>query len=90
MTFVDNVATLAIENCLLRPLDHLFTSQTINNMEDDEVKQLAAEPLYVLEERDRLCSELAKLQAGLRAFGPFNIHRPSMPPFGESLLTHNH
>ncbi|PLB45800.1 hypothetical protein P170DRAFT_439518 [Aspergillus steynii IBT 23096] len=80
VTFVDNVATLAIENCLLRPLDRLFTSQTINNMEDDEVKHLAAEPSYILEERDRLSGELAKLLAGLRAFGPFNIPRPTMPP----------
>lgn len=82
VTFVDNVATLAIENCLLRPLDQMFTSQTINNMKDEEVQQLAAEPSYILEERERLSGELAKLQAGLRAFGPFNIHPPSMPPFG--------
>ncbi|KAH8423399.1 uncharacterized protein LDX57_001158 [Aspergillus melleus] len=82
VTFVDNVATLAIENCLLRPLDQMLTSQTINNMKDEEVQQLAAEPSYILEERERLSGELAKLQAGLRAFGPFNIHPPSMPPFG--------
>ncbi|KAA8647165.1 uncharacterized protein ATNIH1004_005853 [Aspergillus tanneri] len=81
VTFVDNVATLAIENCLLGPLGSMFTSQTINNMEDKQVQELAREPAFICDERDRLNNELEKLQAGLRTFNPYNIQKPPMPGF---------
>ncbi|KAL4952513.1 P-loop containing nucleoside triphosphate hydrolase protein [Aspergillus filifer] len=71
LTFIDNVATLGIENCLLGPLQHIFTSQVVNDMEDAQIKQLAAEPTYVSEERDRLIKEREKLREGLRTFDMF-------------------
>ncbi|KAL4860694.1 P-loop containing nucleoside triphosphate hydrolase protein [Aspergillus spectabilis] len=77
LTFVDNVATLGVENCLLEPLQRIFTSQVVNNMDDTQIQELAAEPLYVTEERKRLVKELEKLQAGLRTF---NIFRPMVSP----------
>ncbi|KAL2843454.1 P-loop containing nucleoside triphosphate hydrolase protein [Aspergillus pseudodeflectus] len=81
LTFVDNVATLGIENCLLAPLQRIFSSQVVNNMDDAQIRELAAEPLYVTEERNRLSQELEKLQVGLRTF---NIFRPIVPPFTSS------
>ncbi|KAL2784217.1 dynamin family protein [Aspergillus keveii] len=78
LTFVDNVATLGIENCLLGPLQRIFSSQVVNDMDDAQIRELAAEPLYVMEERNRLAQELEKLQVGLRTF---NIFRPIVPPF---------
>ncbi|RAK86367.1 dynamin family protein [Aspergillus costaricaensis CBS 115574] len=57
VTFVDNVATLGIENCLLEPLQRILTSQVINNMHDDQVRELASEPSFTSDERDRLASE---------------------------------
>ncbi|KAL3467097.1 P-loop containing nucleoside triphosphate hydrolase protein [Aspergillus heterothallicus] len=78
LTFVDNVATLGIENCLLGPLQQIFSSQVVNDMDDAQIRELAAEPLYVMEERNRLAQELEKLQVGLRTF---NIFRPIVPPF---------
>ena len=66
VTFVDNVATLGIENCLLDPIQRILTSQVINNMHDDQVRELASEPSFTSDERDRLASEVEKLQAGLR------------------------
>lgn len=82
MTFVDNVATLGIENCLLDPLQRIFTSQVVNNMDDDQIRELAMEPPYIHEERQRLGRELDKLQAGLRALSVFNTQKPSLgnPP----------
>ncbi|KAL2808434.1 P-loop containing nucleoside triphosphate hydrolase protein [Aspergillus granulosus] len=73
ITFINNVATLAIENCLVQPLQRIFTSQVVNNMTDSQIQELAAEPLYVSEERERLGKELKKLRAGLRTF---NAYRP--------------
>ncbi|KAF4176167.1 hypothetical protein CNMCM8694_000084 [Aspergillus lentulus] len=82
VTFVDNVATLGIENCLLDPLQRIFTSQVVNNMDDDQIRELAMEPPYIHEERQRLGRELDKLQAGLRALSVFNTQKPSLgnPP----------
>lgn len=85
ITFVNNVATLAIENCLVQPLQRMITSQVINDMDDKQIQELAAEPSYVSEERERLGKELKRLQAGLRTF---NVYRPmtlpssGMPRFG--------
>ncbi|KAI2846347.1 hypothetical protein CBS147343_7510 [Aspergillus niger] len=87
VTFVDNVATLGIENCLLDPLQRILTSQVINNMDDDQVRELASEPSFISDERGRLASEVEKLQAGLRTLKTFNIQKPSMsgPPSIEKL-----
>ncbi|KAL4994064.1 P-loop containing nucleoside triphosphate hydrolase protein [Aspergillus recurvatus] len=71
LTFVDNVAVLGIENCLLYPLQHIFTGQVVNNMGDSQIQNLAAEPSYVTEERKRLSQELEKLEAGLRTLNLF-------------------
>ncbi|KAL2831878.1 P-loop containing nucleoside triphosphate hydrolase protein [Aspergillus pseudoustus] len=81
LTFVDNVATLGIENCLLGPLQRIFSSQVVNDMDDAQIREIAAEPVYVTEERNRLAQELEKLQVGLKTI---NIFRPIVPPFTSS------
>ncbi|KAJ5312687.1 hypothetical protein N7508_003517 [Penicillium antarcticum] len=80
ITFIDNVATLGIENCLLGPLSSILTSQTINNMDDAQVQDLAAEPSSTVEERDRITRELEMLQAGSRALGKFNTRKVASKP----------
>ncbi|KAJ5899484.1 hypothetical protein N7495_004228 [Penicillium taxi] len=80
ITFVDNVATLGIENCLLGPLGSILTSQTINNMEDKQVQDLAAEPSFIADERAHLTWELEKLQAGSRTLSKFNIRKIAAKP----------
>jgi hypothetical protein len=88
LTFVDNVATLAIENCLLVPLERIFTSQAVNDMDDEQISELAAEPPHIRQERERLSSELEKLQAGMQAFNVFTTDGSSLPPppsFGKSI-----
>ncbi|OKP14329.1 Interferon-induced GTP-binding protein Mx2 [Penicillium subrubescens] len=76
--FIDNVAILAIENCLLRPLEHIFSNQVINDMDDKEIEKLAGESQEVREERDRLSGELKKLEAGMRTLGTFALGRASV------------
>lgn len=78
MIFIDNVAILAIENCLLRPLEHIFSNQVINDMEDKEIEKLAGESQEVQEERDQLSGELKKLEAGMRTLGTFALGRASV------------
>ncbi|OGM43949.1 dynamin family protein [Aspergillus bombycis] len=83
VTFVDNIATLGIENCLLWPLEQIFTSQTVNNMDDQQIRELAEEAPHIQHDRQRLNQELNQLQAGLRTFNFFNteslsFQRPSI------------
>jgi hypothetical protein len=47
-TFIDNVATLAIENCLMAGLANIFSSSKILDMEDDELAKLAGESVKIL------------------------------------------
>lgn len=78
MIFIDNVAILAIENCLLRPLEHIFSNQVINSMDDEEIEKLAGESQEVKEERERLSRELKKLEAGMRTLSSFSADRSSL------------
>ncbi|RAL12548.1 putative dynamin GTPase [Aspergillus homomorphus CBS 101889] len=82
VTFVDNVATLGIENCLLAPLEEIFTTQTISEMSDKEVTEIACEPESYQEDHKRISHELDKLKAGLNAIkswsrNPANSRVPS-------------
>ncbi|OCK79504.1 hypothetical protein K432DRAFT_354779 [Lepidopterella palustris CBS 459.81] len=72
-TFIDNVVILAIENCLVQPLESIFTTQTVNQLHHTVVTQLAAEPTYVQANRNQFKSDLEKLEAGLRTCNSFNI-----------------
>ncbi|KAJ5628948.1 hypothetical protein N7490_011176 [Penicillium lividum] len=82
VTFIDNVTTLGIENCLLDPLSGILTSQTINNMEDKQVQDLAGEASYITEERERLIREQEKLQNSLSVLNQCKIQKIFTPkPF---------
>ncbi|KAJ5751807.1 hypothetical protein N7520_008724 [Penicillium odoratum] len=82
VTFIDNVTTLGIENCLLDPLSGILTSQTINNMEDKQVQDLAGEASYITEERDRLIREQEKLQNSLSVLNKCKIQKKfTLKPF---------
>ncbi|KAJ5994698.1 hypothetical protein N7481_001675 [Penicillium waksmanii] len=75
ISFIDNIAILGIENCLLCPLSGIFTSQTINNMEDKQVKDLAAEESFITEDRERLIREKEMLQNSLNVLAHCKIQR---------------
>lgn len=59
-TFVDNVATLAIENCLLTGLASIFSSDMILDMEDGQLANLAGESEKSLSDR-RYAEEKSRL-----------------------------
>ncbi|QVM12473.1 hypothetical protein D8B26_007100 [Coccidioides posadasii str. Silveira] len=65
-TFIDNVAILVTENCLITPLQTIFTALTVSNMDDQEIRRLAAEPIYVQRNREQFRSELSRLNAALK------------------------
>lgn len=73
VTFVDNIATLAIENCLIRPLGSVFNSQRLSSLSDEQIHNLASESPEIQLERKTLEQELEKLQAGLQALNALKI-----------------
>lgn len=80
MTFVDNVVMLAIENCLLRPMEHIFTSQLVNDMSEERIRYLAVEQPENTEKRARLQGELGKLRRAKRELRALSMDSSSPPP----------
>ncbi|KAJ5975515.1 P-loop containing nucleoside triphosphate hydrolase protein [Penicillium waksmanii] len=77
-TFIDNVAILAIENCLLLPLERIFTSLAVSNMDTKQIRSLADEPAHVQSDRERYTSQLEKLEAGLKTLNILNREESSL------------
>lgn len=62
---IDNVATLAVEACLIQKLPAIFTADTVYGMQDTDVQCLAGESKKVVEERARVMQKLELLQNSL-------------------------
>ncbi|CAI7577529.1 unnamed protein product [Penicillium glandicola] len=83
LIFIDNIANLGIENCLLGPLDGVLTTQTITNMEDSQIEELFAGVNDVVQKsRDHLTRELEKLKIGLHALSEFKVAKKTTPSIG--------
>ncbi|KAL3466260.1 hypothetical protein BJX64DRAFT_274749 [Aspergillus heterothallicus] len=84
--FINNVAILGIENCLLEPLERTLRYQVINDIDDDQIQRIAAEPSHVTEERERLTKDIATLQTGLQVLSVSEPVEPSWasPPVLET------
>lgn len=63
--FVDNVAALVVEACLLAHLSEILSPTSILEMPTDIVTSIAGEPEDSQAERERLTRKLAVLKAGL-------------------------
>ncbi|KAI1460459.1 P-loop containing nucleoside triphosphate hydrolase protein [Annulohypoxylon moriforme] len=70
-TFTDNVIILAVENGLIRALPTIFTSERVNQMEDDELERLASESPEIKVEREELQAEYDALMKGLQICNKF-------------------
>lgn len=76
MTFANNIATLAVENCLIRPLGRLFNDQTVSSLSKEQISNLASETPEAQNRRKCHQQELEKLQAGLHALSQLRIKSP--------------
>ncbi|KAL2799003.1 hypothetical protein BJX66DRAFT_333678 [Aspergillus keveii] len=81
ITFINNVASLGIENCLLGPLQRVLSSQVMIDLSVEQVRELAEGPRHFTEERERLGKELERLKAGQRVL---NKYRPIATPLPTS------
>lgn len=64
-TFIDNVALLAVEECLIAELPGVFNPRKVADMSDDDLARLAAESQEIVSERDEYTRRLNALQMGL-------------------------
>lgn len=64
--FVDDVASLAVEQSLLKQLESIFTTETVFRLSDEEVRRLAGETKATTGERIRWTQKLAGLEEGLK------------------------
>jgi hypothetical protein len=84
-TFIDNIATLAVENCLMAELTNIFPSSKILDMEDHELAILAGESEKILTDR-RYAEEKSRLLK--RSLKTCRLHMSRRPiPHEESQRT---
>ncbi|KAL2210499.1 hypothetical protein CC79DRAFT_1269593 [Sarocladium strictum] len=82
--FVDDMSTLAIEDCLISKLARLFRPTTIRNMDPEEISRLAGESAESTIDRDRLVQQFDTLREGLPILRSFQSRRQTqdiiLPP----------
>lgn len=64
-TVIDNISDLVVEQCLIVKLPFLFTADTVFELQDTDLENLARESDEVADERDRSSQKLRILQDGL-------------------------
>ena len=64
--FVDNIASLAIENCLMKGLNGILSPSRVAEMTDKELERLVAEPEDIQLVRDQTTAKKKELEAGLQ------------------------
>ncbi|KAL4880461.1 P-loop containing nucleoside triphosphate hydrolase protein [Aspergillus karnatakaensis] len=64
--FTTNVAILGIKNCLLLPLETIFTAESVCDMSAKTIMTLASEPVDGDDERETLKQDIAVLESSLR------------------------
>ncbi|KAI8939863.1 hypothetical protein NX059_003597 [Plenodomus lindquistii] len=64
--FTNNVAILAIENCLIKDLTAIFSPSLIMGLDDEQVQAIAAESDEMRQERTELAKKLDVLSSGAR------------------------
>jgi hypothetical protein len=65
--FINNVAVLAIENCLIKDLGAIFSPMLTISMEDEQIQAIAAESEETRDKRTALRKKLSVLQSGRQA-----------------------
>jgi hypothetical protein len=76
-SFVDNVARIVIEHCLIKELKSLLNPITVDAMDDDLLAKLAAESDDVREEREEQTARLQILKKGLHTCEAYEHTQPT-------------
>ena len=84
---VDNFAVLGIENCVLEGLFDTFSPETVMRLDDNLIRNIAAETEQSQSERTRAVKKLESLEAGLQTLNRLNRKKPAgwLMPFTHAL-----
>ena len=77
-TFIENVATLGIEQCLLNHLANLIPPNKVHSMDDEMIAELAAEPPEIEQERSKAEAQAAALEDVIRICEGYARREPGM------------
>jgi hypothetical protein len=92
--FINNIAVLAIENCLIKDLSTIFSPTLTANMDDGQLQAIAGECEEVRCEREDLREKLEVLQSGKQILhehiGKFgqSMNRKNSPDIPHSIETY--
>lgn len=75
---VDYVAHLAVEHCFISKLSGLFTPETVAELSDEDIRQLAAESQDTIVEQEALLAKYDVLSKGLSGLKRLTRHHPFM------------
>ncbi|KAJ4372438.1 hypothetical protein N0V83_004212 [Neocucurbitaria cava] len=78
--FINNIAVLAIENCLIKSLAGIFSPSLIADLSDEKLHAIAAESDEVREERESLREKLSTLTSGKDILNEHIAMRPTTRP----------
>ncbi|XWW94493.1 hypothetical protein V2A60_002436 [Cordyceps javanica] len=73
--FIDDISVLAVERCLINKLPFLFPSETILDLQDDELDHIATESYALSLERTRYTEKLVILGDAKSDLEKLDIHR---------------
>ncbi|KAH7018019.1 uncharacterized protein B0I36DRAFT_388315 [Microdochium trichocladiopsis] len=82
-SFINNVIVLALENCLIRKLPSIITTEMVSRMEDEELRLLAAESATTQLDRAELQRNNEALKKAAKALRPYRTRgaHPALPMF---------
>lgn len=81
---IDDVAVLAIEQCLMVPLKSILSRDMIDELEDEEIQDLAKESSQAISERIACSQKLKILKAGRDDLKRLDLHKAHWGAFSES------
>lgn len=71
---IDNIGSLVVEACLIRKLPTIFNAETVYDLQDANIQDLAGESKAVVEERARVMQKLQLLQNSLHDLKRLDKH----------------
>ena len=72
-TFIENIASLGIERCLLHDLANIIPPSDATDIDDAKVAEIASEPPAVYEERAKAEAQARALEEVIRVCRPYTI-----------------
>lgn len=75
--FVDDIAELSIERCLMSSISALFSRDLVDELQDEEIHEMSKESPESANERERCTTKLDVLRTGMNDLKRLDRHQKS-------------